>query len=124
MKFDPDCARDILLAVEASDCPKRKIILSELRDTLPSYGIDDLEYTCLKLFEAGMLDIITGHVMGRQMLSVGRILDITYTGHQFLENVRNEKVWNKTKKKAKAIGSFALDVISQIAVNVISSKIG
>ena len=55
------------------------------------------------------------------------INSITWNGHQFLDNVRSNTVWNKTKETAIKLGSvsvsFLSNIAAQIIANVISGKI-
>jgi len=49
------------------------------------------------------------------------VFDLTYQGHQFLDEIRSDNVWNKTKETAKSIGSFSVNTLSTIATGVITS---
>ena len=55
MRLDIDCVRDVLMAVEQKGFGQSYTI-SNLHDLL-DYSSDQIEYTCLKLSEAGYLDI-------------------------------------------------------------------
>ena len=48
---------------------------------------------------------------------------ITYDGYQFIETIRPEPVWEKVKSTGKHIGSFSIDVITQVATTVLTSMI-
>ena len=121
MKFDIDCAREILLTLEAkeNDC---SMSFTELNNSLPSYSGNPslVEYTCFKLEEAGF---ITLELKNNGSGFIERITDITYQGHQFIADIRDKDIWNKVKKKASAVGSFSVKTVSQIAVAVISEMI-
>ena len=49
--------------------------------------------------------------------------DLTVKGHEFVNGIRDEKLWNKTKSIAAKIGAKSLDVFVQIASNVITELI-
>ena len=85
----------------------------------------DVTYTCAKLIEAGYLIGNTTVDLSGHMKVV--INSITWNGHQFLDNVRSNTVWNKTKETAIKLGSvsvsFLSNIAAQIIANVISGKI-
>jgi hypothetical protein len=43
---------------------------------------------------------------------------MTWSGHDYLESVRDERVWEKTRSLAKQAGSTAFELIKQIAIAV------
>ncbi len=48
---------------------------------------------------------------------------MTYTGHDYLDSVRDEEIWNKTKKIGEESGAWSLDMLGEIAQGLIKSKI-
>ena len=52
-----------------------------------------------------------------------QIKRLSVSGHEFLENIRNNNTWNKTKEISQKLGTSSLNFISQIASNVISDLI-
>lgn len=49
---------------------------------------------------------------------------MTFQGHEFLEKIRSETVWDqKLKPVFTTIGSMSLDVISNVANSVITSLV-
>ena len=123
VKLNPDCFRTVLIAVEEKPF-NETYRFQQLAQKLDAYSADDIAYSCLKLKEAGFLDIVSSSYLGHDAPVVKSIKDITYAGHEFLDKVRSDSVWKETKTQASKVGSFAIDVLSQIAANVISSKLG
>lgn len=120
MKLNPDCIRDILLHLETLSFGER-IYPNQLYEVLTNYSHDEINYSILKMHEAGFINAI---IDDRLDESIGiEIIDITYNGHQFLDNVRSNKVWSVTKKVATDIGSTSVQAITQIATNVITEII-
>lgn len=120
MKLDPDCMRDILLCME--DAPYLEELSPEtIYDALPNYTRDDINYSIIKLKEAGFIDAIIKEYGSK--LIILRLDDITYNGHQFLADVRSDNVWHSVKEVSKKVGSNSLNSISQIATGVISAII-
>lgn len=122
MKMDIDCVRSVLLALESSKYNER-MTYAWLCEKLPDYSEQDIEYTCLKLEEAGFIEAIKINFMGKQLPSVMEVQDITYLGHQFLADIHQDTTWNQVKQTSKKIGSTSLKTISQIASAIISNII-
>ena len=54
-------------------------------------------------------------------LTEHRIAQPAKKGHQFLANIRQDTNWNKVKTVAETVGSKSLDVLSNIASDVIAT---
>lgn len=117
MTFNIDCARDILLAAEKLDFGQT-LSLRTLTEQLPNYSSNELSYVCLKLSEAGFLSVVTKKMNAN--LFVVRINDISYEGHQFLANIRNDSTWQKIKATALSLGSVSIPVLQEVAANYFS----
>lgn len=48
---------------------------------------------------------------------------ITYEGHQFLESVRKDENWRKTKEVCGKVGNFTLQAIKTVAEGVATAAI-
>lgn len=120
MKLNPDCMRDILLFLEKQDVNDR-VSYKELVSSLPGYSDQELFYTALKLEEAGFINASTANV--RVYPELLTITDITFNGHQFLDDIRDNSNWQKIKAIGEKAGSLSVKAIAQIAVNLISSFI-
>lgn len=120
MKLNPDCMRDILLQIEQLPYGK-SVYPDQLYTALPNYSHEDIDYSILKMDEAGFINTSIEHYLSG---NIGiEIHDISYNGHQFLDTVRSNKVWNVTKKVATDIGSTSVHAITQIATSVITEII-
>lgn len=122
MKFSPDCARDIMLAVEALE-PNETLTVPKLAEMYPDYSEDALNYHCLKLIEANFIDASKVPVRGQVLPQISRILALTYDGHQAIEDMRPQSVWEQSKVMAAQVGSFSLHALAEAAAAVVSSKI-
>ena len=49
---------------------------------------------------------------------------LSFDGHSFLDNIRDNQVWSKSKKILSAFKSVSIEIISQVATNVINKKLG
>lgn len=125
MKLNPECIRDILFCLEENlkitpDLELEEVDLYELSNHL-NYPIQELANTLLVLSEAGFIEIAADY--GSNQITHIDVYRITYAGYQFIESIRPEPVWNKVKSVGKNIGSFSINSIFQIAVEVISTLI-
>ena len=121
MKLDFDCIRDVLLTLEKF--PYGEVILSEqLYDDLKNYSPETISYSLLKLYEA---DYIEAHIpeIDGVFPEVSHIYDITFQGHEFLDNIRSNKIWVKTKSILSELGSGSIKFASQIAVCILTELI-
>ena len=114
MKLNPDCVRDVLLAVESSSFGER-MTLDGLNAKLPQYSTEDLWYTCLKLEEGGYLQLLTMNALRMPMPMIKEIKSMTYFGHEFLDSIREENNWGKVKTVAQKAGAFSLTALGEIA---------
>lgn len=50
---------------------------------------------------------------------------LTWHGHDFLDNIRNDTVWEKTKQQlAKVGGTASIEIISQVAASFVRKLLG
>lgn len=119
MNLNIDCCRDILLAIETRPLGKY-FTVNQLYEKLPSHDPDELYYACLKLKEADFLNVVTiGEIPKTHTLRINTIDDITFSGHEFLENIRVPSTWEKAKSIAANGGSFSLEILATIAKEIV-----
>lgn len=116
MKRDMDLIRKILLKIEEqyidTALPNLKI---------ESYDLQTIAYHCSILYDAKMVSYYDGRYAENKIyfFQVGKL---TWEGHEFLDKIRNDNTWTKTKTIMKEKGlPFALDVIKQV-VNIVVSE--
>lgn len=122
MKRDFDLIRQILLAVEAEHTG-RDDVEWDLSDLSKFGGCDRDEFfgNFKLLIKAGFLEPDRGgdFCIDDKIYTYG----LTWYGHEFLDSIRDEKVWRKTKEGARKVGSFSVDVLTDIARAIINKKI-
>lgn len=119
LKLNPDCVRDILLTIEELSAPFQTVAVPDPSQArLSPYAKEEVQYHVLQCEAANL-------ICGVKPFSKGRFLvrDLTPKGHEFLANIREQSVWNKTKEAAASIGSFSLSALAQIASGIIQSVI-
>lgn len=126
MKLNYDCARSVLLTVEKSKTIDEELNINPLTvetifEQLPKYEDSEILYTIEKLKEAGYinaaLQFAAGHFID------GAVSSITYSGHEYLDNIREPEVWRKVKAMLKNAGAITLPLISQAAQMLIGSQL-
>ena len=130
MKRDLDIVRDILLQVEKSDGYLTINDLFDIRDKQKDCKYTDKEivYHVELLFAQGFID---GNIR-RDMngdITDSSIDGLTWDGADYLESMRDNRVWNKAKSTIKkAVGSTTFDVVKQtctlVATQMIKSNLG
>ena len=122
MKLNIDCMRSVLLELEETPY-QASLSLGDLVSSLSKQDFEyqDICYSVLKLNEAGYISAnIQRNSQSTRILSLN---DITFSGHQFLENIRSDSVWNNVKAIAVKIGSNSIASLTQIATGVITAII-
>ena len=122
LKLNKDCVRSILLAVEDKELGMQ-LTLDQLKEQLPDYSLDDVHYCCLMLKEAELLDILTYNTLGSTIPQICRINELTYYGHEFLDDIRPDSTWNKVKDVASKTGASSLRALKEIAISTVTSII-
>ncbi len=130
MERDLDIVRDILLQVEKSDGYLTINDLFDIRDKQKDCKYTDKEivYHVELLFAQGFID---GNIR-RDMngdITDSSIDGLTWDGADYLESMRDNRVWNKAKSTIKkAVGSTTFDVVKQtctlVATQMIKSNLG
>ncbi|MEK3817447.1 DUF2513 domain-containing protein [Bacillus sp. FSL K6-1284] len=120
MELKHDCVRDLLLTLEDNLKLNSTLSTSEITalPTMKDYSPADVVYTINKLNEAGF---IKSHSYMGGGLDVS---DITYYGHQFLDNIRDPDIWAKTKDTAAKVKGASLSILGEVAVSYIKQKLG
>uniref|UniRef100_UPI00403F7D23 DUF2513 domain-containing protein n=1 Tax=Lentilactobacillus hilgardii TaxID=1588 RepID=UPI00403F7D23 len=123
MELNHDCVRDILLWVEknASLKPVRTDTVVNSLDS--NWTDDELVYCIIQLNEAELLD--GGASMSNGGISINEIKKITWKGHEYLDNIRDDTIWRKTKKTVfSKVGSASLSIVSSVAAKILSTELG
>lgn len=116
MKLDANCVRSVLLELE--EMPLGNYLPEDLNGSIEQYGTETVEYTVLKLNEAGYIRAgITQTLSGDY--EIFGIFDITFKGHEFLNSIRSPSVWERLKNSAMDGSTACLKVVGEIAVEIL-----
>ncbi|MEF2608233.1 MAG: DUF2513 domain-containing protein [Faecalicoccus sp.] len=118
MKLDHDLVRLVLLEIEDKTTIKDDLQISDF--SIPNYSNEEITYTIQKLNEAGYINAKIKSFIGGSVFFVD---SLTWDGHQFLDNIRDDNVWDKTKGILSKFSSASLSIASDVAANVITKLI-
>lgn len=110
MKLDHDVVRNLLLKLETEQKLNEPYILNSSNST------DSELYAAIKLEEAGLIEADIHRYYDRK--TVIFIRSMTFDGHTFLDNIRPENSWEKTKSLLKNLGGASLGMAADIAAKV------
>ena len=124
MKLNQDCIRDLMLYLEDSLTLSNSIDIDCYSNDsfLKGYSKEDLSYTALKLIEANYINAKIENFLDTVFPYIS-IKSITYNGHKFLDTIRDDNVWTKTKGLLSCFKSVSIEVVSETASKVITNLI-
>ncbi|MGE8037804.1 DUF2513 domain-containing protein [Lysinibacillus sp. NPDC093692] len=110
MKLNFDAMREIMFVIEEQ--PSNidvNVVVFDAR--LERFDKNELGYAIEKLIESNLLNGQVGKSKtGTQLL----IHSISLEGHQFIDAIRQDTVWNKTKETASKVGAATIREIGSI----------
>lgn len=119
MRRDLDLVRAILKTCADSTEPVTMGTFTDDTHTAPlvAYHIDIMQ-------EAGLIDAtIIRDINGRTVHAT--IDSLTWQGNDFLDAVRSDSLWAKTKQRiAATFGSVSFDVVKALAVSLATKSLG
>lgn len=125
VKLNYDCIRDILLTIEEIPNRKDELILANFKsyNKLSKYNEDEIQYNALKLLQEEY--VIGEEASGNNTTTVLFLTDLTWSGHELLNDIRSETVFNQTKEKIiKSVGSASLTIFQQLASTIVLKTLG
>jgi len=120
MKLNPDCVRDILLLVEQETSLEEFLTVFPLTfpDSFKNYSAEEVMYHIKQCELSGFIEVASWYRGGGCLIKY-----LLPDGHQFLEDVRSDNNWDKTKSIATTVGTYSLDALKQIASGVIQAVV-
>lgn len=118
MKRDMDLVRKILLKLnehEHGNAPRNF--------SIDDYAEDIVLYHCFLLNEAGLIQ--AADITSQSSSSPAAIpVRLTWDGHEFIENAKNEKMWAQTKDAVGKIGDVSFSVWASVLSSVVLRNLG
>lgn len=124
MKLDHECVRSILLTIEEKHQYGKVLRLEEIlqSERLSDFDEDEIKYVLIKLADAE-------YISGTPTYGSNQLVDfdcnvLTWSGHQFLDTIRDPEVWKKTKRIASKLTSVSITMLSSIGSQVLTKLLG
>lgn len=118
MKRNMELIRKILFEVEEN---VNNVSIENLE--ISGYTMEEVAYHCAILFEGGYLHDYEGEYGSGELYAFG-VSRLTWEGHNYLDKIRDDKVWNKTKAILIQKGlPIAFDVVKNVASKCIADII-
>lgn len=137
MKLNYECMRKVLFVLEdimdldefLDPQPMRIDEIVKIPVLSDNYSKKDIAYSIYMLADAGLLVNESSKLTRTDSTPPGAfskaacVLYVTYKGHEFLQKIRNETVWSKIKETLSPVGTITIDLIAQVASNILSNMI-
>lgn len=123
MKLDHDCVRDVMLTIEEEFNLNTRLHAEQFSQLprLKDYPYENVLYALIKLKEGGLINAgVLSHSDGTKVI----VSSLTYEGHQLLDNIRDNAVWQKTKQAASKLESVSLSILGELAVIYVKQFLG
>ena len=117
---DMELIRKILFTIEEKYVDTG-LIGNEL--AIDGYDMKTIAYHCAILYDAGLISSCNVKHADNELyfFSVGRL---TWDGHELLDKIKSDTVWNKTKDTITKKGiPFVLDAVKEIATAITTAMI-
>ncbi len=124
MKRNWDTIRELLSKVEECTLPTERVRLGNFQKERAS----EISYHMALLIEAGLVNGQMDKTLGPEVKDFFAH-KLTWAGHEFLDSIRSDTVWQKTKKMfAEQSLSMTFDLVKegakQVGMAILSAKIG
>lgn len=114
MKLNYDLIRLLLLKIEDITDGYSEFYNADIIKAFSDYSGAVILYHLKYLDDAGYIERYRHNV----------IIDITPIGREYLNSVRNNDIWEKTKQKIQSFGDVSLPIITEVSSALIKSSLG
>ena len=115
MKRDMEIIRKVLLAIEEQ-------YVDVSIDDLEVDGVDmkTVAYHCKILYDGGYISEYNAQFADDELYFFG-VGSLTWEGHEFLDSIRDDKIWSNVKSTITKKGlPMVIDVVKDVAAAIIS----
>lgn len=123
MKLDYDFIRKLLIHVEEK-VPLQGLDSKDLFEFAKSTdkSNNELSYTISKLKEGNL--VTANFIYANNTIKIITNVNLTYSGHEYLNSIRDNKIWKATKKVSSKLSGISFEVLKAIAIHEINKTIG
>lgn len=130
MELNPKCVRDVMLSIEElvgldDNLTTHSVSLDHLckHELLQQYSEKEVFYTLLKLNEVNYIDL--NYLYASNKLHRCDVGNLTMYGHEYLETIRSNKVFDYVQDKINEIGGGATtEIIKALAIKFLKDHFG
>ena len=119
MRLNADYVRDILLYIENNlgydeysnnhkEIGYGKLLCDEY---FINYDKQELTYALELLIKSGFIDLAAKPNIHDGNINIARIIGLTWNGHELLDNIRDNTVWDAVKKKAAKYSGLSISAL-------------
>jgi hypothetical protein len=110
MKRNLDLVRSILLEIESwpADTHGKGV-------EIEGYSHEEVTYNAFLLHDAGYIDAIVSKTMGGNSIYPTQL---TWNGHEFLDEARDKTTWEKAKSVVTKVGQSSFSVLRPVLVRL------
>jgi hypothetical protein len=126
MKLNQECVRSLLIYLEENLEDKANGYPNgiKLKDVdgesgVSEFSTEDIYYCAKKLLEAKYIKIMEINAAPKQW----RIEEITWEGHDYLNLIRDKKVWEEINERTKPFASVGLDIIKSLSIEILKGML-
>ena len=129
MRLNNNCLRDILLYLEScdyyilndnNDVESNGIWFEKICKENAQYSKPEIYYSLSNLEQAGFINMSKSSFSNSLDCCVNFI---TFQGHEFLNQIKDDKNWSKIQHCLKALRNYSLDAIQSVASGIASAAI-
>jgi len=118
MTRDMEMIRKILFAIEEQFVD---VAIYDLQ--IDGYDNKTVAYHCNLLYQAGLIKDYKAQYADNELYTFG-VSSLTWEGHDYLDKIRSETVWNKTKYVISEKGlPFMIETVKEVASAVMSGMV-
>ena len=120
MKRDMDLIRSILLTIEeCGDVPPKTLRVDSFLDLCRKPAVISMHLELLN--DAGLIE--AKRIPRDDFIRDFDVMRITYQGYEYLDSVRDAKIWRNVKEKIAAVGGATFDIIKAVAVEELKKEL-
>jgi hypothetical protein len=121
MKRDLGLVRELLLKLEALPMVMygaETIEPNDPRIAADGHSEEDVAYHLQLLQERGLIEVPDSQPM------IGIVFTrLSWEGHDYLDAVRDPKIWYKTKEATERVGSWTFEIVKELAKGYIKTEL-
>lgn len=109
MKLDFDCVREVLLVLEEISVMQdnhmfKPLTVNDFMVKISDYSENEVLYTLQKLLEADYINAVYNYDTDLPFNKTRFFIqDLTYSGHEYLNTIRDNTVWKQIKEKTPTL---------------------